>query len=345
MELLREPGTALERRIRLIENAAGEIQVQVFKVRHGPFSELFLKTLARKAREGVKVSLLTDGLYGRLPNELRTELESAGVRLRLSRRFDFLMPWRSLQRMHDKLLVVDRKFVLAGGRNLEEAAFALDPEKNLLDLEVLLDGLAAEVAADYFEQCWEEAHGAADFSFSVRHKNFVFLGGRDPARELYKALAAAEREIVLCSPYFIPSRRLFRVLSEARRHGVRVRVFTNSALTSDQPLAHAAYLNARGRLKRMGVEIREAQGDSVLHAKCALVDGAWVYLGSFNFDPRSENLNSESLFGIQEEGLYAEVLRSLEGFVSAREPARLQSPLLATALRPLAVLPFVRAQL
>jgi cardiolipin synthase len=346
MELLHEPKTALARRIQLLENTQDEIQVQVFKLCLHPFAETFLKILIDKAQAGVKVSLLTDAFYGKLPSEWRSKLEKAGVCVKLSRKFQ-LLPWKNLERMHDKLLIIDRKSVLTGGRNLEPAAFDLDPKKKLLDLEICLEGIAAEVAASYFDQCWQEAHAANDFGFHVRHKNFVFLGGRDPARELYKALAVAEEEIILCSPYFVPSRKLFSALAAARANHVRIRVFTNSAKSSDQALAHAAYLNSRSRLLRAGVEVIESSGHSVLHAKCALIDKSWAFIGSFNFDPRSENLNSESMFGIQEPKLCSEVLEKLEAFTAAQKNSANSSPrpLLATVLRPLAGLPFVRAQL
>lgn len=347
MELLHEPTEALARRIQLVESAQTEILLQVFKVRGDALSLRFLRSLAAKSRAGVKVRMLTDGMYGRLSPDLTAELEAAGVEIRRYRRFSFLSPWKAFYRMHDKILVVDRTAVLIGGRNLEEAAFDLDPHKKLWDLEILLKGPAAETAANYFEQCWSKVDMARSFGFRVKHKQFVFLGGRDSARELYLSLAVAQREIVLCSPYFVPSRQLTGILRDARTRGVRVRIFTNSAHSSDQPLAHAAYLNSRESLARAGVEFHEARGREVLHAKCALIDDRWTFVGSFNFDPRSENLNSESLFGVQSKELHDQVLQSLEKFIGlpvVPSPSKAR-PFLALALRPLAGLPFIRAQL
>ena len=104
---------------------------------------------------------------------------------------------------------------------------------------------------------------------------------------------------------------LFR---RAMARGVRVRINTNSLASTDNLMAFSGYRSQRKRLLRLGFEIHEFQPEPItqrallarvaaahktkpivaLHAKTMVVDHRVVYIGTFNFDPRSENLNTEA---------------------------------------------------
>jgi putative cardiolipin synthase len=112
--------------------------------------------------------------------------------------------------------------------------------------------------------------------------------------QLLEALSLAEDTIILESPYLVFSRRLEAVLLDARRRGVKVIILTNSLSSTDQLLVYAAYVNQRGLMLRNGVEFFEYGGPHRLHAKTLLLDGAVCAIGSYNFDPRSEHLNTET---------------------------------------------------
>jgi putative cardiolipin synthase len=95
---------------------------------------------------------------------------------------------------------------------------------------------------------------------------------------------------------------------------VRVRINTNSLASTDNLMAFSGYRSQRKRLLKMGFEITEFQPEPVaqrallarltaanrikpiiaLHAKTMVVDHQVTYIGTFNFDPRSENLNTEA---------------------------------------------------
>jgi putative cardiolipin synthase len=98
------------------------------------------------------------------------------------------------------------------------------------------------------------------------------------------------------------------VLQKLARRGVRVRVLTNSLAANDVAAVHAGYAKRREPLLEAGVkvfELKRGQGEAAarggpggsssasLHAKTFAVDGAKVFVGSFNFDPRSARLNTE----------------------------------------------------
>lgn len=129
--------------------------------------------------------------------------------------------------------------------------------------------------------------------------------------KLQRALGRAERSIELVSPYFVPSAEEIADFAALKRDGVRLRVLTNSLAATDVPAVHAGYADRRRALLDAGVELHELKpsGDGApsrgrllrfgssreasLHAKTFAIDGARVFVGSFNFDPRSAWLNTE----------------------------------------------------
>ncbi|MGC8120595.1 phospholipase D family protein [Marinobacter sp. VGCF2001] len=136
------------------------------------------------------------------------------------------------------------------------------------------------------------------------------------SRQLNSILGEPKTSLTLVSPYFVPTEQgldYFRALSA---RGVRVTIITNSLEATDVAAVHSGYAPYREPLVRAGVELYEMrkQGNqapgfaraagplgssgSSLHAKTFIVDGQQVFVGSFNFDPRSINLNTELGFVI-----------------------------------------------
>ena len=133
--------------------------------------------------------------------------------------------------------------------------------------------------------------------------------------QIIHALGEPEHALDVISPYFIPTDEGVAALATLRDQGVRVRVLTNSVQATDVVVVHAGYAKYRKPLLRHGVELFElrqlapADGQdgarqhaaasplgssgSSLHAKTMAVDGQRVFVGSFNFDPRSAALNTE----------------------------------------------------
>jgi putative cardiolipin synthase len=111
--------------------------------------------------------------------------------------------------------------------------------------------------------------------------------------------------VVLISPYFVPGGRGTRFLIKLRRRGVKVSVLTNSLAATDVLAVHGGYARYRKRLLRAGIELYELKrggqegrslfgsGGASLHTKAFTVDGKLAFVGSFNLDPKSANLNTE----------------------------------------------------
>ncbi|HVX13632.1 MAG TPA: phosphatidylserine/phosphatidylglycerophosphate/cardiolipin synthase family protein [Pirellulales bacterium] len=117
---------------------------------------------------------------------------------------------------------------------------------------------------------------------------------RGISEQLLDLLGGARTSIVLETPYFVMSHDLKRVLAAATARGVHVAILTNSLASTDHTTVTAEFHNQKPWLLRHGVEIWELAGPNHLHAKTAVVDGRTAFVGSYNFDPRSESLNTET---------------------------------------------------
>ena len=143
---------------------------------------------------------------------------------------------------------------------------------------------------------------------------FSLQGGGRTTAALAAVLRSAQKEVLIESPYLVLSAPALQEFEQLRARGVRVRICTNSLASTDNLQAFSGYRNQRARLLRLGIEIHEYRPDPAvrmqvmqrfaqtqkeapvfaLHAKTMVVDDAVVFIGTYNLDPRSENLNTEA---------------------------------------------------
>lgn len=169
---------------------------------------------------------------------------------------------------------------------------------------------------DAFERLGQEMVWTdVEFIHDVPGKNRQagLQGSGDSSRALAALVKSAQKEIVIQSPYLVLSDKAKNLIKETLQRGVNIIVNTNSLASTDNLQAFSGYRNQREELLAMGVKIFEFRPDAKsrhhllnspvvdkyqpavfgLHAKSMVVDGKIAYIGTFNFDPRSENLNTE----------------------------------------------------
>lgn len=144
------------------------------------------------------------------------------------------------------------------------------------------------------------------------------LAGRDDLMiaRLAKILGTPDKSVTLVSAYFVPGEEFTNLLTNWSKAGVNVRTMTNSQEATDVLPVHAGYLKYRDALLDDGIGVFELKSDldsanlrdmfmrfdligsssASLHAKTFMIDGDRLFVGSFNFDPRSTNLNTEMGF-------------------------------------------------
>lgn len=182
---------------------------------------------------------------------------------------------------------------------------------------------------------WAKAHFVADHPNKVRDTNtnadFIY-------DQMFKLMGEPKHHLELVSAYFVPTQKGTDYLSQKSKAGIHVRVLTNSFLANDVALVHAYYQQYRQQLLAHGVELWEFKpyierpertwyevmtgnvipaknkNSSSLHAKFFDIDGM-VFIGSFNFDPRSANLNTEVGLVIESDALQNEISENLDRYL------------------------------
>lgn len=151
--------------------------------------------------------------------------------------------------------------------------------------------------------------------------------------QLEALLGRPEKSVVLVSPYFVPTATGTEAFVGMARRGLEVHVLTNALEATDVLAVHSGYAKRRRALLEAGVRLYEMKrltseqkrnasagpfgsSASSLHAKTFAVDGERAFIGSFNFDPRSRDLNTELGFVIESPALAREIESTIAGDVS-----------------------------
>ena len=153
-------------------------------------------------------------------------------------------------------------------------------------------------------------------------------------QQLMEVLGEPRRELCLVSPYFVPMQTGVDYFSRLAGLGIKVTVLTNSLDATDVAAVHAGYAKRRRPLLKAGIALLELKRVSALrgprgrwisgsygsslHAKTFSVDRKRVFVGSFNFDPRSARLNTEMGFLIDSPDLAEKMTEDVAAFALGR---------------------------
>ena len=151
-------------------------------------------------------------------------------------------------------------------------------------------------------------------------------GGSITTRELLDLLGQAQKRIWIQTPYLILTEIGLGALQGAIDKGVEIKILTNSLAATDNYPAYAGYKRIRNTLLEMGVEVYEMKPNAPdvqalngtgipdkmdaqvgLHSKSMIIDDAISVVGTFNMDPRSANLNTESFVVVRDAELTAQM--------------------------------------
>lgn len=111
--------------------------------------------------------------------------------------------------------------------------------------------------------------------------------------QLYNAIAKARESVVIVTPYLVVTPEQEALFKTLKANNIEVSIITNSKGSNDVVAANVGYEKTRQLALNAGVKIFEYQGPDTLHAKMVLIDRSTVFIGSFNWDFRSQNLNRE----------------------------------------------------
>lgn len=182
---------------------------------------------------------------------------------------------------------------------------------------------------------WAKAHFIADSPNKIRgeatNDQLIYS-------QMLNIMGEPKQHLELVSAYFVPTRKGTDYLVNLSKNDVRIRILTNSFLANDVAVVHAFYQKYRHDLLQNGIKLYEfkpyiernkrtwyevvtgnvipakGKNTSSLHAKFFDIDGM-VFIGSFNFDPRSANLNSEVGLVVESDVLQKYISRSLDQYL------------------------------
>jgi cardiolipin synthase C len=191
-------------------------------------------------------------------------------------------------------------------------SYAKQKEHFSPEVSAAIDAIANSFPSLAKQVVWGDVTFISDYPGKNKQKISLGGGGRTSS-SLAKLVEGAKQSIIIQSPYLVMSDTAKTLFKQAINRGVKVRINTNSMASTDNLMAFSGYRNQRQELLKMGVEIFEFKPhpeeqyalmqDSfiikqqlpifAIHAKGMVVDNQILYIGTFNFDPRSENLNTE----------------------------------------------------
>ena len=132
VSLIESPEDGISVRLSLIENANSHLDLAYYKFTDGQVSDLILGSLLDAADRGVKIRILLDGIIqlGNLNKKIDDVFlgfkSHPNIELKLYEPFNPLLPIAWNNRLHDKIILVDKTFALIGGRNIEDRFYLRD---------------------------------------------------------------------------------------------------------------------------------------------------------------------------------------------------------------------------
>lgn len=290
--------------VRDIRKAKKFIHLEYYIWRGDKLGARLLDELAKKAREGVEVRLLYDGMgNSSLPKDFFQQLHQAG-----GHSAAFLPPFfvRINYRNHRKLCVIDGEIGYIGGFNVGDEYLGIVKRYGpWRDTHLRFEGDAVDQLQIRFIMDWnftakEGAVPLEDKYFPEREQydgveTQIVSSGPDTQWKnirngYFKMMNEAEDHIYLTTPYFVPDDGIFDSLRVAALSGIDVRIMIPG--NPDHILVYWASMSYLGELLDAGVRCYQYE-KGFIHAKTLCIDGLVASVGTANMDVRSFALNFE----------------------------------------------------
>ena len=276
----------------------------------------FFDALEEAHNRGVTVRVLLDHLGNfQYPGYRRTvkRLNAMGVQWRR------MLPFRPLRgqiqrpdlRNHRKLLVIDGNVAFTGSQNIVETGYqrkknhrrGLHWKDYMARFEgPVVTGIDALFVTDWYSETGEllereAAHAEPEVSDAPHEHDCQVVpsgpgfDGENNLRLFNSLVYAAQKKVILTSPYFVPDDSMLYAITTAAQSGLQVELFVSEI--GDQFLVFHAQRSYYETLLRAGVKIWLYAGPTILHSKHLTIDDEISVIGSSNMDMRSFSLDLE----------------------------------------------------
>jgi len=239
----------------------------------------------------------------------------------------------------EELLAEERQSVTAAdvqGYRKWLATYAQDPENYAPEVHQAREAMENRFPKLLDEMSWAPVTFISDYPGKNRGTEGL-SGGGDSTSALIQLVTNAQQRITIQSPYLVMPDGGLELFSELVQRGVQIRISTNSLKSTDNLQAFSGYYKQRQAILDAGIELFEYKARPAImqklidrysalekkapifavHAKSLVVDGDSVFIGTFNLDPRSTNLNTEVGVIIQDAIIARQVESAIEADISS----------------------------
>lgn len=317
-----------------IATAQEYVLIEFYIMRADELGNQLKDALIAKAKEGVRVYVLYDGLGSKdLTDEYLQSLKEAGV---ATAGFKTARGWGDLTRVnfrnHRKIVVVDGKEAFVGGHNVGDEYVGKHPTLTpWRDTHVAIRGPVALEAQVTFVEDWRYATGETLQLKWVPEKSptgdiralCLPTGPADQFETgtllMLDLINTARDRIWIASPYFVPDAQFVSALELAALRGVDVRVLFPE--NNDDWLVDLTSYSYLDELGKVGVKFYRYE-PGFMHQKVFLIDEGLSAIGTANFDNRSMRLNFEVTILLRDTNFASKVQAMLEAdFEKSRQVA------------------------
>ncbi len=284
-KILYNPKKIYASMFRDLKKAKKEILIETYIYGKDKVGRKFREILVKKAKGGIKVKLLIDAWGSSVNKKFFRELVEVGGEVRFFRGFRYVIHFFSEnhERNHRKLLIVDEKISYIGSINLSSAS--INGEELVLRLEQDISHFLRKSFFRFWKNFAVRAHW--------RMKKIVYRGFEiiqdspkklfRPSEKSYKRLIKkSKKEILIVTPYFVPSRGMRKVLKAALGREISVKIILPRV--SDLKFLDLVRNRYIGGLLKSGAKVYFYP--KLIHSKLLIVDDVFL-LGSSNLDYRS----------------------------------------------------------
>jgi cardiolipin synthase A/B len=334
-EPTRDCDLAIEGLIEAIEAATEHIHVSFYIWLDDDNGGRVADAISAAARRGVACRIMVDALGSRdfVRGPRWRQLREAGAHLLAALqdipRLGHTAVGRVDLRNHRKLVVIDNRIAFCGSQNCADPQFRVKARyAPWIDVLLRCEGPVVRQAQHLFLGTWiaetgEDLYGLpAAAPGPERYDDGVVAQmfgtgpttpGNPMSDSFVSALYAAEHELIITTPYFVPDQALLRAVCAAPRRGVETTLVVPAR--NDSPLVAAACRSAYPDLLRCGVRLFEYPL-GLLHTKSITVDARISLVGSANMDRRSLELNFENNLLVLDPGVTATIRDRQLGYLS-----------------------------
>jgi len=279
-----------------IAKAKSYVYLETYRFNNDSIGIKFKDALTKKSRKGVHVKLLMDSWGTSLPKQFFDELLGNGADVRFFQRlrwgWDFFT--QNHKRNHRKLIIIDDRIAYIGSANLTD--YSLNWRESILRIETNLAVTLKNVFLKHFE-----LHNKLLIEKGIQIRKIILedweivrdipsITRQRILRRYLELIRNAKHQVVIETPYFLPSRYLRKAMIDAVGRGVIVKAIMPK--NSDVGLVDLLRNRYLGPLHKAGVELCFYLPHN-LHAKILLIDEKITSLGSPNFDYRSFRFQHE----------------------------------------------------